>query len=151
MNSQLSAVGKAVARWCASSASIRILDQTEGADGTWSAGGCVLLAEALSSILPGGLTAVVRVRFDEELVVDHCGAFWRGGVIDATGAHRSPQTWLRDYASENRRQVADVALLDEIDEDEFPLPTGREGVELVRAALIPVVKRALKKSLKMEK
>jgi RNA:NAD 2'-phosphotransferase (TPT1/KptA family)/8-oxo-dGTP pyrophosphatase MutT (NUDIX family) len=76
-------LGRAVQKFCASNESYAILDSSRASGGTWSAGGCYILAEAVQKEFGGELYAVVADEAVQHIVVKYGGLF-----IDADGASR---------------------------------------------------------------
>jgi hypothetical protein len=65
-----------------------ILDSSPGAGGTWTAGGCCILANALKEYCPGG---EIHVVFNEEWgQAEHFVYKTKQGYIDGAGIHSAP-------------------------------------------------------------
>ena len=66
----------------------RILDQSNCAGGTWTEGGCSILASALQKLYPSYKKVVI---FNNSLrQIEHYGAFSpKGTVLDGDGEHKS--------------------------------------------------------------
>jgi hypothetical protein len=120
-----------LAAWCASNESYDVLNQTEAAEGTWQAGGCVLLAQALKALYPEGRL----VGIDDTTGVQHVGLLVGDTVYDANGAH-AKQAWVRDWIEyeglDPRRSLAHLVT---IRGQPLPGPASRRDVRLVVEAL----------------
>lgn len=148
-------VGAAVKRWCRSPAAYKVLDRTAGSGGTWKAGGCVVLAYALESLLPGarvvGLLHPTVFPNLFNFVLAHVGVLWCGVVIDADGAHPSMETWAERFSETEGVEVfandanAIAALPPQpTPKDGWEL-AAKDGWELVAKALQPVVLNAVRR------
>lgn len=142
-------VGAVVARWCRSAASYKLLDKYITAD-TWMAGGCVALAFGLASLLPGAQVVGLARRWREELILDHVGVLWGGGVIDAGGAHADMDQWAAWFErKEGAALLVDSGVVGSVipcsrwKVAQMELPNDMSGADEVADALRARVMRAV--------
>jgi hypothetical protein len=98
------AVGHSIRIFVASNASYAILDAKDG--GTWSAGGCGILAFAVYRILGKRKAKIIAIAKDGCL--QHLGVAIDGRVLDANGVTKDPNRWLANF--ERDEDISDCVL-----------------------------------------
>lgn len=89
-------IGRRLRAWCRSPASYTLLDASPAAGGTWTAGGCALLAVALARNGVGALRTVIgRSQASGPVQPQHWIVQVPGGFLDADGFSTGPRLLVR--------------------------------------------------------
>lgn len=88
-------LGRRLKAWCRSPTSYAILDASPAGGGTWTAGGCAILAVALARLGLGTLRVVVGRTGSGPAQPQHWVVQVPGGFLDADGFSTGPKLLAR--------------------------------------------------------
>lgn len=130
-------IGRRLRAWCRSPASYTLLDASPAAGGTWTAGGCALLAVALAGMNVGFLRVVDGRSYKGGRVQpQHWVVQVPGGFLDADGFSTGPRLLAR---LQHQEQVLDPVLRQPREADlqhvAYASAKNKESVDAVASAL----------------